>query len=371
MKYDSLIVGCGLAGSVIAERLSSQGEKVLVIDKRDHIGGNCYDFRNDDGLTVHKYGPHLFHTDDKKVYEYLSRFTEWRPYELRVAASLGNELYPLPINRDTLNKFFKINLRTEDEAARFIELKKEKISIVKNAKQQVLSTIGREIYDAFFKNYTIKQWKTDPENLDASVTARIPIRTNTDDRYFTDKYQAMPLNGYAKMFESMLKNVDVKLNENFENIVKKISFEKMVYTGPIDEFFGFKFGRLPYRSLDFQFETLDREFFQEYCLINYPNEYEFTRITEIKHATGEKNEKTVIAREYPIEGGEPSYPIPNDTNHNIYGRYEKEAKNLKNVWFAGRLGQYKYFNMDQTVASALETADEILLRCKIKRKINL
>jgi len=358
-RYDYLIVGSGLSGSVLAERLCFDGRKVLVVEKRDHIGGNCYDFYDRNGVLVHKYGPHYFRTDSKRVVEYLSRFTEWRPYEYRVKTWVNNDLYPIPINRDTLNKFFNISLKTKQEAKIFLEKKKENIKNPKNAEEQVLALAGREIYEAFFKNYTIKQWGLDPKNLDASVTARIPIRTNMNDRYFTDKFQAMPRNGYTQMFKNILKNVPVSLNTNFEDIRNDIKYDKLIYTGAIDKFFHYKFGKLPYRSLKFRFERYDKKFYQKWPQINYPNNYRFTRIVEIKHATGQRINRTTIVKEYPMSKGEPFYPIPNSNNRDLYLKYKKEASKLKNVYFVGRLATYQYINMDQVISQALSLFKKI------------
>lgn len=358
-KHDYLIVGAGFAGGVLAERLSSIGKKVLVIDKRDHIGGNCYDYYDNAGVLVHKYGPHYFRTNFPEVKEYLSKFTNWRPCKYRIRAYVNGELYPIPINRDTLNKFFNINLKNEEEARKFLDSKRLKIKNPKNAEEQVLALAGKEIYEAFFKNYTKKQWGIDPKKLDASVTARIPIRTNTDDRYVSDKFQAMPRDGYTKIFENLLRGIKVMLKTDFRTIKNKISYDKLIYTGPIDEFFNYKYGRLPYRSLRFKFETYDKEFYQDWSQINYPNTYKFTRIVEIKHVTGQKIPRTTIVKEYPTSRGEPYYPIPTPKNQKLYLRYKKEADKLKNVYFVGRLAQYKYLNMDQVIKEALDLFEKI------------
>lgn len=362
MKYDYLIVGAGFAGAVLAERIASQlNKKVLIIDKRDHIGGNCYDYYNEIGVLVHKYGPHCFHTNSKKVFDYLSKFTKWRNFELRVRALVKGDLYPIPINRNTLNNFFDVNLEDEKDVKEFLDKKRKKIEKPKNSEEQVISLAGKEIYENFFKNYTIKQWGLNPKELDASVCARIPIRTNTDDRYFTDEYQVMPLEGYTKMFEKMLnhKNITVKLNTSFKKIKDKIKYDKLIYTGCIDDFFDYKFGKLGYRSLKFKHENYDKEYHQEFCNINYPNDNEFTRIVEIKHATGQKHSKTTIVKEYPKAKGDPYYPIPKKENHRLYEKYKKEAEKLKKVIFVGRLAQYKYYNMDQVVEEGLNVFERI------------
>lgn len=352
-NYDYLIVGAGFAGSVLAERLANTGKKVLVIDKRNHLGGNCYDYYDKYGVLVHKYGPHCFHTDSKIVLDYLSKFTKWRKFELRVKAFVDNELYPIPINRDTLNMFFKINLRDKEKVEKFLKTKKENIKNPKNAEEYLLGSIGRELYGAFFKNYTKKQWGLHPRELNSSVVARIPLRTNTDDRYFNDKYQVMPKQSYAKIFENLLKKVKVILNTDFKKIKNKISYDKLIYTGPIDEFFNYKYGKLPYRSLKFKFENFNQEYYQTWSQIKYPNNHKFTRIVEIKHATGQKSPDTTVVKEYPSSNGEPFYPIPTKKNHKLYEKYKKEADKLKNVIFVGRLAQYKYLNMDQSVENSL------------------
>ncbi|GAX60429.1 UDP-galactopyranose mutase [Candidatus Scalindua japonica] len=354
MNCDFLIVGAGFAGSVLAERLNSIGKKVILIDKRDHTGGNCCDYYDSSGVLVHKYGPHYFRTNFQDVKEYLSKFTSWRKHEYRIRASINGLLYPLPINRDTLNNFFKINLRTEKEAKEFLNSKRSPIKNPKNAEEQVLAFAGREIYDAFFKNYTTKQWGIHPRELDASVTARIPIRTNTDDRYVNDLFQAMPEDGYSKVFENLLKNIEVILTADFKRVKHRIKFKTLLYTGPIDEFFDYKYGRLPYRSLRFRFETHNKEFYQDWSQINYPNDYKYTRIVEIKHATGQIIPNTTIVKEYPCEKGSPFYPIPNPDNQKIYLRYKRAAEKLNNVYFIGRLAQYRYLNMDQIVKEALD-----------------
>jgi UDP-galactopyranose mutase len=267
-KYDYVIVGAGFAGSVLAERLNSIGKNVLVIDKRNHIGGNCYDYKNKNGVLVHKYGPHYFRTNSKKVIRYLSKFTRWKPYECRIRTSVNGILYPFPINRDTMNKFFGVNLRTGEEAAKFLSSKREKIKKPRNAEEQVLALAGNEIYCSFFRNYTLKQWGIHPRDLDASVTARIPIRTNCDDRYFNDKFQAMPEKGYAAIFKKMLKGVCLKLNTDFKKVVDKIKYDNLIYTGPIDKFFNCKYGKLPYRSLRFKTKHYKKEFYQGWPQVN-------------------------------------------------------------------------------------------------------
>lgn len=359
--FDYLVVGAGFAGSVIAERLASQlNKKVLVVDKRNHIAGNAYDYYDNDGLLVHKYGPHIFHTNSKKVFDYLSQFTKWRLYEHRVLASVDGQLVPMPINLLTINKIFGLNL-TSEEVEGFLNSRKVEVDTISNSRDIIISRIGVELYEKFFKGYTKKQWDLFPEELDASVCARIPIRTNSDTRYFGDTYQAMPKYGYTQMFESMLnhKNISLLLQTDFTTIRDQISFDKIIYTGPIDLYFNQCYGALPYRSLNFEFENIDHEYVQEVGTINYPNSYDFTRITEIKHITGQKHEKTTLIKEYPTSEGDPYYPIPQPENNILYQKYKERAEEEHNVYFLGRLGTYKYYNMDQVVAQSLTLFDKI------------
>ncbi len=354
--YDYLIVGTGFAGSVMAERIATKlDKKVLIIDKRSHIGGNSYDYINDFGLLVHKYGPHYFRTNSKKIFDYLSNFTDWRFFEYRVRTFVNGKLFPFPINRDTLNKFFQINLKSEEEAKDFLREKRIKINNPKNSEEIVISKVGWEIYNQFFKNYTLKQWGLNPKELAPSVCARIPIRLNTDDRYFSDRFQAIPLNGYGKLFKNLLNhpNITLKLNSHYQQIENKINYRNLIYTGCIDEFFNYKYGKLPYRSLKFKYENYYKEFYQKWCQINYPNDYDYTRIVEIKHVTGQKFPRTTIVKEFPSEKGEPFYPIPREENQIIYNKYEKLAQKYKNIYFIGRLAQYRYFNMDQVINESL------------------
>ena len=362
-KYDYLIVGAGLAGSVLAERIASRSDKrILLIDRRNHIGGNCFDYYNETGILIHKYGPHCFHTNSKEVFGYLSRFAKWRKFELKTRAFVDGKLYPLVINRNFLNQFFNINLRNKDETRKFLHGIKEKIRNPKNSEEYVISKAGRKIYEKFFKNYTLKQWGLSGKELDPCVCSRIPIRTNNDDRYFSDTYQGMPNDGYFRLFGNMLShpNIEIKLNADFKTIKNQVKYDSLIYTGSIDEFFNFKFGELPCRSLKFKHENHDKEFYQEATLVTYPNDYSFTRIVEIKHATGQKCANTTVIKEYPQSKGEPFYPIINPKNNELYTRYKKEAKKLRNVIFIGRMAQYKYFNMDQIVEEALAVAKHIL-----------
>lgn len=360
--FDYLIVGAGFAGSVLAERLATQAnKKVLIIDKRDHIAGNAYDYYNNDGILIHKYGPHIFHTNSKEVFEYLGQFTPWRPYEHKVLASVDGQLVPIPINVDTINKLYNLNLSSADVENFFAE-RAEKVDRVKTSEDVVVSKVGRELYEKFFRGYTRKMWDLDPSELDASVTARVPTRTNRDDRYFTDTYQAMPLYGYTHMFSNMLshKNIKVMLNTDYKEIIDIIPFKNLIFTGPVDEYFNYCYGKLPYRSLEFKFETIDKEVFQPTGTVNYPNEQLYTRITDFKYLTGQVHHKTAVVYEFPKAEGDPYYPVPRPENAELYKKYQQLASTMKNTYFVGRLATYKYYNMDQVVAQALTTFKKIM-----------
>jgi UDP-galactopyranose mutase len=352
--FDYLIVGAGFSGAVLAERLASDGHKVLICDKRPHIGGNAYDHYDDAGILVHKYGPHIFHTNSREVFEYLSRFTDWRQYEHRVLGSVDGQLVPIPINLETINSLYGLNL-TAFELEKFFESVAEKREKIRTSEDVVVNKVGRELYEKFFRGYTRKQWGLDPSELDASVTSRVPIRTNRDDRYFTDTYQAMPLRGYTRMFENMLDhpNIFVMLNCDYREIEKEIPHREMIYTGPVDSFFGYRYGKLPYRSLEFRFETHDKPIVQATGTVNYPNEHLYTRTTEFKYLTGQEHSKSSIVYEFPRAEGDPYYPVPRPENAILYKKYQKLADSTANVHFVGRLATYKYYNMDQCIAAAL------------------
>ena len=357
--YDYLIVGAGFAGSVMAERLAAGSNKrVLVIDRRPHIAGNAFDHLDDAGILIHKYGPHIFHTNSAEVFDYLSRFTSWRPYEHRVLAQVGDKRVPMPINRTTLNMLYDLDLKTDAEAEAFLASRAEPVATIRTSADVVVSKVGRELYETFFQCYTRKQWGMDPSELDKAVTARVPTRTNTDDRYFTDTFQAMPAEGYTKMFENMLDhpNIDVRLGVDFADVRDQVSYGTLVFTGPIDEYFNHCYGKLPYRSLSFRHEIEDCEWFQQVGVVNYPAEtYPFTRITEYKHLTGQTAPKTSITYEYPCAEGDPYYPIPRPENQALFKRYEALAIGTPEVVFVGRLATYRYYNMDQVVGQALAT----------------
>jgi len=356
MKYNYLIVGAGFAGAVAAERLANKGNKILVVEKRNHIGGNAYDEYDEHGILVHRYGPHIFHTNSRKVFDYLSQFTEWRKYEHRVLAKLNSELYPIPINRTTLNKLYNKNFQTDEEVQEFYDSVRKEIYPITNSEEKIVSQVGEDLFEKFFKYYTKKQWGIEAKELSPSVLGRIPVRTNTDDRYFTDKYQFMPKDGYTKMFERMLNhnNIEIILNTDYKNIINDIEFDKMIYTGPIDYFFDYKFGKLPYRSIKFEWKNLDVQKYQKVAQVNYSDSSErFTRIIEHKHLTDQSSSSTTINKEFPQSDGEPFYPIPKNDNDKLYKKYHGETKKIKTVKFVGRLAEYKYYNIDQVVGRVL------------------
>lgn len=359
----TLVIGGGFAGSVIARELANAGWQVHLIDRRPHIGGNAYDEADAHGVFVHRYGPHIFHTNAERIFDWLSRFTEWRGYEHRVRSVVGGKLYPFPINRDTLNRLYGLEL-DEAGAAAWFEAHREPREPVRTSEDVVLNSVGRDLYEKFFLNYTRKQWGLEPSQLKAGVAARIPTRTNTDDRYFTDRFQAMPLRGYTRMFENMLDHpgIRVETGVDFADVDDRASYDHIVYTGPVDQFYGERFGPLPYRSLRFEHEHLPKvEQFQETGTVNYPNDHAYTRITEFKHLTGQVSKGTSIVREYPEAAGEPYYPIPREENEALYKRYEALARAERGVTFVGRLAQYRYYNMDQVVGATLTAASRLLL----------
>ncbi len=355
--YDWLIVGAGFAGSVLAERLASErNERVLLIDRRNHIGGNAYDRYDDEGLLIHQYGPHIFHTNSKQIFDYLSRFTEWRFYEHRVLAEVDGMLVPIPINLDTVNKLYGLDLTSEQLQDWFAE-RAEKIGEIRTSEDVVVSAVGRELYEKFFRGYTRKQWGLDPSELDKSVTSRVPTRTNRDDRYFTDEFQFMPKHGYTRMFEKMVShpNIHIMTQTDYEDVRHVVPHRRVIYTGPIDEYFDFQFGRLPYRSLRFEHVTLDKAWHQPVGVVNYPQIHDYTRVTEYKHLTGQDHAKTALTYEYPSAEGDPYYPIPKPENQELFKKYERLALATPDVWFVGRLATYRYYNMDQIVGQALAT----------------
>jgi UDP-galactopyranose mutase len=364
LSYDVAVVGAGFAGSVIAERFARTGKRVVLLDRREHIGGNAYDERDAAGLLVHRYGPHIFHTNSSQIIDYLSQYTTWQAYEHKVRARVGHMLLPIPINRTTINRFFGVSL-AEAEVADFLATKAVPIPAVRSAEDVVISTVGRELYETFFRGYTRKQWNCDPSELDKSVTARIPTRTNDDDRYFGDKFQVMPRDGYTRMFDRLLDHPNIRrlLSTDFQDVRGSLRWDHLVFTGPIDEYFGYCFGRLPYRSLRFVHETHDKPLHQPVAVVNYPSpEVPYTRVTEFKHLTGQVNLQTSICYEYPQSTGDPYYPIPRPENAALYARYRALADATPGVTFVGRLGTYQYYNMDQVVGQALATFDRLMRR---------
>jgi len=359
---DFLVVGAGFAGSVMAESLAAAGYRVLVIDKRDHLAGNAFDELDANGVMIHRYGPHIFHASDQRIVDYLSRFTDWRSYEHRVLAQVAGQLLPIPINRTTINRLYGLDL---DEAGikAFYERVREPRDPIRTSEDLVLNTVGRDLYEKFFRGYTKKQWGVEPSELSAGVAARIPARTNTDDRYFTDSFQAMPKNGYSLMFKRMLDNpnIRVELGVDFLQWRKANRVGHVVYSGPIDAYFDYCFGLLPYRSIRFEHEFIaDCRQYQLVGTVNYPNDYDFTRITEFKHLTGQIHSGTSLVKEYPLAAGDPYYPVPRPESEVLYKQYRVLAEAEKNVTFVGRLAQYRYFNMDQVVGEALKAADNLL-----------
>lgn len=364
MNTDILVVGAGFSGAVVAERLAEHGFRVLVIDKRTHIGGNAYDKQDANGVLIHPYGPHIFHTNSERIAKYLSRFTDWRPYEHRVLAKVGEQMLPIPINIDTVNRLYGLNL-TEETIQGFYDGVREPREHVKTSEDVVINAVGRDLYEKFFRGYTRKQWGLDPSELSASVAARIPVRTNHDDRYFTDTFQHMPLDGYTRMFERILDhpNIRVEVGVDFFATRARINAKHVVYTGPIDAYYGFCFGRLPYRSLRFEHEHLPMAgMYQQVGTVNFPNDYDYTRITEFKHLTGQTHSGTSIVREYPQAEGDPYYPVPRPENEARFKRYEALANRERDITFVGRLAQYRYYNMDQCVGAAIKASEYVLAK---------
>jgi UDP-galactopyranose mutase len=367
-RLDALVVGAGFSGAVVAERLAHRGLKVLVIDRRPHVGGNAYDCLDRHGVLIHLYGPHIFHTNSERIVEYLSQFTAWRPYEHRVRAKVGEQLLPIPINVDTVNRLYGLDL-DETSIQAFYDRVREPRSDIRTSEDVVLNAVGRDLYEKFFLRYTLKQWGTHPSQLSSAVTARIPVRINRDDRYFTDSFQCMPAQGFTRLFERMLEHPNIRVELGVDYFARRAQAKAKaihtVYTGPIDAFFGYRHGRLPYRSLEFEHEHLPgvRQA-QPVAVINYPNEEAFTRVTEFKHLTGQQHSGTSIVREYPCGEGDPYYPVPRPENEALFKRYEALALTEPDVTFVGRLASYRYYNMDQCVGAALKAADSVLARLK-------
>ena len=366
-----IIVGAGFTGAVLAERIASQlDEHVLIIDRRDHIGGNAHDEFDDQGLLVHRYGPHIFHTNAPRIWDYLSRFTDWRPYEHRVLGSIDGQLVPIPFNLNSLAALFP---RRAAELERrlvhqFGEGARVPILDLRESAHSDLKALAEYVYENVFLGYTLKQWGLTPQELDPGVTARVPVVISRDDRYFDDLYQAMPLDGYAPLFARLLEhpNIEVLLGTSFSEVQGSVRGRRVIYTGPIDEYFNYEYGHLPYRSLRFEFLTIDEEYHQPVGTVNYPNDHAYTRITEQKHITGQAHQRTTLVTEYPrrhvANETEPYYPIPRAENRALYARYAEAASELPrgSVFFAGRLADYRYYNMDQAVGRALSLFDKVI-----------
>jgi UDP-galactopyranose mutase len=375
MKADWLIVGAGFTGLVLAERIASQlGKKVLVVERRDHIGGNAYDYYDENGILVHRYGPHLFHTNSEKVWRYLSQFTQWRPYHHRVLALVDGKKVPVPFNLNSLYAVFAPGYASKLEG---LLLKHygfgSKVPILKLRQEASgeLHSLAEYIYEKVFYGYSLKQWGLAPEELGPGVTGRVPVQIGRDDRYFQDRYQAIPKHGYAQMLQRMANhpNIKILLDTDYREVEGEVKFGGMVYTGLIDEFFDYMYGELPYRSLQFEFAYHRVDVFQEVAQVNYPDEQPYTRITEYKHITGQHAQGTTVSIEYPLayrrEQNLPYYPVPREENRKRYNLYQSQAESLDNrVVFAGRLADYKYYNMDQAVARALAVFEKQVARGK-------
>ena len=372
---DVIIVGAGPVGCVLAQKISSDlGLNCLIIEKRSHIGGNCYDEYNSKGLLYHKYGPHYLRFKSKKTMNYLSKFTNWLPGDYIVKSSVHKKLYPMPINLTTLEMFFKKKFKSKKEVLNFLDKKKIKINNPKNFEEFVLSKLGKEIYENFYKNYTIKQWNIHPRKLSKEIAGRLPIRFNRDPYYVKEKLRLMPKQGFTKMFKNMTKStkIKIKLNTDFFKIKKKLKFNYfMIYTGEPDRYFDFKYGKLDWRSLIFKFQNFKKNKIQKCVQYNYPNDYKYTRSVEIKHVTKQRSKFTVISKEYPTSRGEPYYPISNQKNSKLFDKYKKliVKENKKNIFFEGRLAKYKYFNTDEVIESALSLFNK--LKNKYKYRLNL
>lgn len=375
IETDILIIGAGPVGCVIAERFSNElNLKCSIIENRNHIAGNCYDEINEKGVLYHKYGPHYLRFKNKKTFDYLSKFTKWIKGEYIVKSVVNKKLYSFPINLDTLENFFNVKLKTKKDAIDFLKKKITKIKNPKNSEEMILSKLGREIYDNFYKNYTIKQWGRSPKKMDKSVTGRVPMRFNRNPYYVNEKLRFMPKNGFTKLFKNMINNkkISVILDTDYFKIKNDINVKYFtIYTGTPDRYFNFKYGKLDWRSLKFVFQTYKKNFIQDCVQYNYPNNYKFTRKVEIKHVTKQKTDYTVISKEFPTNKGDPYYPIINEKNLKKFKKYEKlmDAASKNNIFFEGRLARYKYFNTDQVIENALVLFKKLKHNYKKKIKI--
>lgn len=363
-KHDILIVGAGLSGAVLAERFASHGDKkVLVIDKRDHIGGNCFDFIDENGILINKYGAHLFHTNFEDVWEYVQQFSEWQRWDHRVLGAIEGKLINIPVNINTVNALCGTDIKDEKEMNQWLKTVQVQYDTINNSEEIAKSRVGEELYKKIFRDYTFKQWNKYPEELDPSVLARIPIRNNFDDRYFTDRFQALPKYGYTKFIKNILThpNITVRKNVDYFDLKDSIDFHTLIYTGPIDRYFqNSGLEKLGYRSIEFIEERFkNMNFYQINSVINYPeNNVPFTRIVEYKHFLNQHSPHTTIVKEITKDSGEPYYPVPNKRNLALYEKYKELAKLENNVHFIGRLASYKYFNMDQAIKNSLEWYNE-------------
>ncbi len=377
--YDYIIIGCGFAGAVVAQKMAEKGKKVLILEKRGHIGGNCYDENDEHGILIHKYGPHIFHTNSKEVYDYLSKYTKWYDYSHEVVANLNGTFIPVPFNLNTLKIVYgeeKAQKLREKLIDQYGYGTRVPILKLRENTDEDIRAIADFVYENIFLKYTMKQWGQTPEQIDPAVTGRVPVLISEDNRYFQDKYQGMPLEGFTLLFENMLsqEGITVRLNTDAKQVLSfkedGIYFEddkfegKIVYTGPIDELFDCKYGRLPYRTLRFDMTYLDEEDYQPKAVVNYTVSEDFTRITEFKKLTGQKAEGTTIMKEYPLaytgKAGEiPYYAISNEDNINMYNKYVELIKKYDNMYLLGRLAEYKYYNIDGIVEKALNLAKEL------------
>ena len=371
MSKRILVVGAGLSGAVLANLLAEQSDKkVLVIDRRSEIAGNIFDYKDKEtGITVHKYGPHIFHTNNKKVWDYLSKFTKWHYFFFKPNVVIEGKTVSNPFTLTTIHQIFSENLANKFEEkliSKYGYGVKVPILKLKETDDEDLKFLAQYVYENVFEKYTMKQWGLKPEEIDESVTARVPVYISYDNRYFQDKYQGIPLNGYTKMIKNILnhKNIEVRLNTDYKTI--KEEFDMVFYSGAIDEYFDYKFGELPYRSLDFDIQTVNKEYYQKSAMTNYPNNYDFTRITEHKYFLDEKSDKTIISVEYPEEfklgENERYYPITDAKTKELYEKYKQEAEKLEGLYFIGRLGEYKYYNMDLAVEKIFELYSKLFVK---------
>jgi UDP-galactopyranose mutase len=371
--FDYLIIGAGFSGATLAERIASElDKKVLVVERRNHVGGNAYDYFDNDRILVSRYGAHIFHTNDERVWKYVNQFATFNNYVHTVDACIGDEFYSLPLNIDTINAFFHTNLSSV-ELPDFLANLRVPIKCPSNAEEAVVSQVGWELYEAFYRKYTLKQWGVAPKLLDASVTARLPVRLNNDKRYFSDRRQGVPVGGYTELFRKMLshKNIVVLLDTDYRQILSDVRFNEMIFTGPIDLFFEYVHGKLPYRSIEFRFETIDREFYQHTAVVNYPNNHDYTRCVEYKYLNQQQHPRTSISRDYPCwNDDEPYYPVPTYENRLLYQRYKAEAEKLQSVYFCGRLGTYQYYNMDQCIKQALMLFENVVSKNAVQKVVS-